>query len=76
MFLETSGQPIRFPSKAEEPKQRTTEVSKQMALSSGPELCGCCTGICLFPCPAIVANMAAQVNFVLEGKDVVCPISC
>jgi hypothetical protein len=26
------------------------------------------------PC-AIVANMAAQVNFVLEGKDVVCPIS-
>jgi hypothetical protein len=26
------------------------------------------------PC-AIIANMAAQVNFVLVGKDVVCPIS-
>jgi hypothetical protein len=40
MLLETNGQPIHFPSKAEEPKQATTEVSKQMALSSGPELCG------------------------------------
>jgi hypothetical protein len=35
MFLETNGQPIRFPSKAEEPRQGTTEVSKQIALSSG-----------------------------------------
>jgi hypothetical protein len=40
MFLETNGQPIRFPKKAEKPKQGTTEVSKQIALSSGPELCG------------------------------------
>jgi hypothetical protein len=40
VFLETNGQPIRFPSKAEEPRQGTTEVSKQIALSSGPELCG------------------------------------
>jgi hypothetical protein len=40
MFLDTNGQPIRFPSKAEERKEGTTEVSEQIALSSGPELCG------------------------------------
>jgi hypothetical protein len=40
MCLETKGQLIRFSSKAEERKQGTTGVSKQIALSLGPELCG------------------------------------
>jgi hypothetical protein len=52
MLLEINGSlflGVRFPRKAEEPKQGTADVLKQIAVSSGLESCGCCTGICLFP---------------------------
>jgi hypothetical protein len=43
---------VRFPGKDEEPKEETTEVLQQIALSSGRKACGCCRGICPFCVPA------------------------